>query len=168
MKQNLDLVKTIIVFFILCLVFFDISTSLGVLNNKLFKIVLLLAILATLYFDLHCGILLTILFLMLLIQFNTTTLDAIESKKFELFLASVPSEYKKEEPITQFQPQNQKIKLVECDNKKKNEISNDIFDYTVDTKVKPYEVFVKMLTTKDHLDNASNSAYLQPEPEDLL
>jgi hypothetical protein len=93
---------------------------------------------------------------MLLIQFNTTTLDAIENKKMELFLESVPSEYKKDEPRTKIQNH----KVVECDNVKKNEISKDIFDYSVDTKVKPYEVFVKMLTTKDHLDNASNSAFL--------
>lgn len=168
MKHNLDYLKTFIVFCIVCLVFFDISTSLGFFNNKLFKVVLLLAILLTLYYDLHSGILLTILFLMLLIQFNTTTLDAIENKKFELFLASVPPEYKNDEPITQYGNKSQNHKLVECDNEKKNEISNDIFDYTVDTKVKPYEVFVKMLTTKDHLDNASNSAFLQPDTQDLL
>jgi hypothetical protein len=168
MKHNLDFLKTVIVFCIVCLVFFDISVNFKFLNNKLFKIVFLFAILAALYYDLHSGILLTILFLMLLIQFNTTTLDAIDAiknKRMELFLASMPSEYErheKDETITQ------NHKVVECDNEKKNEISNDIFDYSVDTKVKPYEVFVKMLTTKDHLDNASNSAFLQPDPEDLL
>ncbi len=156
MKQHLDLIKTFIVFCIVCLVFFNCSTTLWFFNNKLFKIVFLFAILINLYYDLHTGILLTILFLMLLIQFNTTTLDAIENKKMELFLESVPSEYKKDEPRTKIQNH----KVVECDNVKKNEISKDIFDYSVDTKVKPYEVFVKMLTTKDHLDNASNSAFL--------
>lgn len=157
----LDVIKLTIVFTILCFVFFDLKNLTVVLMNKPFKIIFLLIILFILYYDLHTGILLTVVFLMLIIQFNTTTLNELETKKLEFFLSSVPAEYTKDErtakPIT-----------VECDNVKKNEISQDIFDYSVDTKVKPYEVFVKMLTTKDHLDNASNSAFLQPEPEELL
>lgn len=167
MKHNLsnpDYVKIAIVFFIVCLVFVDISTSLASINNRFFKILLLCIILVTMLYDLHTGILLTVLFLMLLIQFNKTTLDAIGMKKFEMFSSFVPAEY----TPTSDKSKKESLQLPECDNKMKNAISNDIFNYSVDAKVKPYEVFVKMLTTKDHLDNASNSAYLQPEAEELL
>jgi hypothetical protein len=128
---------------------------------------LLLAILVVTYYDLHTGILLTVAFLILIIQLNSTSLDLINhNKNLESFLSSIPADYDKDEK----DPEDvKKLKQsLECDNVKKNEISTDIFDYQIDNKVKPYEVFVKMLTTKDHLDNASNSAFLQPEPNELL
>jgi hypothetical protein len=140
---------------------------LTLLDNKFSKIVLLLAILVVTYYDLHTGILLTVAFLILIIQLNSTSLDLINhNKNLEFFLSSIPADYDKDEK----DPEDvKKLKQsLECDNVKKNEISNDIFDYQIDNKVKPYEVFVKMLTTKDHLDNASNSAFLQPEPNELL
>ena len=163
----LSLVKILIVVYIVFSVFFEFSNMLTLLDNKFSKIVLLLAILVVTYYDLHTGILLTVAFLILIIQLNSTSLDLINhNKNLEFFLSSIPADYDKDEK----DPEDvKKLKQsLECDNVKKNEISNDIFDYQIDNKVKPYEVFVKMLTTKDHLDNASNSAFLQPEPNELL
>lgn len=168
--QNIDLlsvVKILIVIYIVFSVLFEFNSMLTFLDNKVSKIVMLFVILVTTYYDLHTGILLTVAFLILIIQFNASSLDIIkQNKNVEFFLSSVPANYDKDEK----DPEDvKKLKQqLECDNVKKNEISNDIFDYQVDNKVKPYEVFVKMLTTKDHLDNASNSAFLQPEPEELL
>ena len=163
----LSLVKILIVVYIVFSVFFEFNNMLTLLDNKFSKIVLLLAILVVTYYDLHTGILLTVAFLILIIQLNSTSLDLINhNKNLEFFLSSIPADYDKDEK----DPEDvKKLKQsLECDNVKKNEISNDIFDYQIDNKVKPYEVFVKMLTTKDHLDNASNSAFLQPEPNELL
>lgn len=168
--NNIDLlsvVKILIVMYIVLSVFFEFNTMFTFLDNKMSKILMLLIILVVTYFDLHTGILLTVAFLVLIIQFNASALDIINhNKNLEFFLSSIPADYDKDEK----DPEDiKKLKQqLECDNIKKNEISNDIFDYQVDNKVKPYEVFVKMLTTKHHLDNASNSAFLQPEPNELL
>lgn len=163
----LSLVKVLIVVYIVFSVFFEFNTKLTFLNTKLFKIIFLFVVLFVTYYDLHTGILLIVAFLILTIQFNVVELDVINNQKnLEFFLSSIPADYNKNEKDSE-DVKNLKQSL-ECDNKKKNEISNDIFDYQIDNKVKPYEVFVKMLTTKDHLDNASNSAFLQPEPEELL
>lgn len=165
-KDVLMVFKSLIVLYIVFLVFFDFSKPLSFFENKFSKIIFLVIVLVVMYYDLHTGILLTIVFLMILIQLNNVSIDEIQRKKMELFLSSVPANFDKNEKnpddVVTFQ------KSVECDNVKKNKISEDIFDYAIDPKVKPYEVFVKMLTTKDHLDNASNSAMLQPEPEELF
>lgn len=165
--KNIDLltvVKSVIVLYIVFSVVYDFNDLLSFLDNKLSKFVIILIILAVTYFDLHTGILLTVAFLILIIQFNATAIN--QNKNLEFFLSSLPADFDKDEK------DSEEVKTfkqsLECDNVKKNEISNDIFDYQIDSKVKPYEVFVKMLTTKDHLDNASNSAFLQPEPEELL
>lgn len=161
----LSAVKILIVLYIVFSVFFEFNTILSFLDNKLSKIIMLLGILVVTYYDLHTGILLTVAFLILIIQFNVSSLDTINNKKnMEFFLS--PADYVKDEK----DPEDMKKlrQQLECDNVKKNEISSDIFDYQIDNKVKPYEVFVKMLTTKEHLDSASNSAFLQAEPEELL
>lgn len=169
--KNIDLlsvVKTLIVLYIVFSVFFDFNTTLSFLDSKLSKIIMLSAILVVTYYDLHTGILLTVLFLILIIQFNTASLDVIKhNKNLEFFLSSIPADYNRDEHPRDSEDVKLLKQSLECDNVKKNEISNDIFDYQVDSKVKPYEVFVKMLTTKDHLENASNSAYLQPEANEL-
>lgn len=168
--KNIDLlsvVKILIVIYIVFSVLFEFNSMLTFLDNKMSKIIMLFVILVTTYYDLHTGILLTVAFLIVIIQFNASALDIIkQNKNVEFFLSSIPANYDKDEK----DPEDvKKLKQqLECDNVKKNEISNDTFDYQVDNKVKPYEVFVKMLTTKDHLDNASNSAFLQPEPNDML
>ena len=168
--ENIDMlsvVKILIVFFIVFSVFFDFNNVLSFLDNKLSKIIILSVILIVTYYDLHTGILLTVAFLILIIQFNASSLDIINhNKNLEFFLSSIPADYDKNEKDPE--DVKQLKQQLECDNVNKNKISNDIFDYQIDNKVKPYEVFVKMLTTKDHLDNASNSAFLQPEPNDLL
>lgn len=168
--KNIDLlsvIKVIIVTYTVFSVFFESNHVLGFLSSKLFKIIMLLIILVTTYYDLHTGILLTVAFLILVIQFNASSIDVLKNNRnLEFFSSSIPANYEKDEK----DPENiQKLKQsLKCDNIMKNEISNDIFDYQIDDKVKPYEVFVKMLTTKEHLENASNSAFLQPDANQLL
>jgi hypothetical protein len=155
-------VKFLIVLFIVIATFFNISKQLKFLDNKIAKLFLLVAVVATLLFDLHTGIILLIAFMMLMIQFNSSIVDNIHNKEMEMFLTSMPA------PIQETSTDNPVS--IECDNIKKNEISKCIIehntdeksnvDYSVDSKVKPYEVFVKMMTTQEQLDNASNAAIL--------
>jgi len=160
-------VKLVIVLFIIIATFFNIGRHLKFLDNKLIKLFMLVAVVATLLFDLHTGIIFLIAFMMLMIQFNSSIVDDIQNKEIEMFLTSLPA------PLQGTSTDNDKVipqnhASIECDNIKKNEISKCIVDrntdkksnvdYAVDSKVKPYEVFVKMMTTQEHLDNASNAA----------
>jgi hypothetical protein len=162
-------VKFAIVLFIIIATFFNIGRHIKFLDNKVAKLILLLAVVATLLFDLHTGIILLIAFMMLMIQFNSSIVDDIHSKEMEMFLTSFPAPLQEQsKEADNIIPE--KPATIECDNIKKNEISKCIVDrnideesnvdYTVDTKVKPYEVFVKMMTTQEHLNNASNAAIL--------
>lgn len=164
--DKLTITKVSIVVVILVLTFFNLSKQLRFIDNKTVKIVLLIGVLGALYYDLHTGILLTVVFLMIMIQLNALSIQSIQQKKLELFLASMPAEFDKDEKESDLGVEIKKS--YECGNAKKDELSEEIFDYSVDSKVKPYEVFVKMMTTKEQLDNASNAAFLQPEPSDLL
>lgn len=150
----ITLVKVVLVIYIILSSIFNFNMKLTFLDNKVFKILLLIIIIGVIEYDLHTGILLVIAYLLLNIQLNVPTIVKVEERKLELFLASLPTE------ISELQSQDVSHLDVPCDNTQKNELSTDIFEYSVDTKVKPYEVFVKMMTTKDHLDNAANSAFL--------
>jgi hypothetical protein len=169
------IVKCVIVTYILFSTFFDFNKNLTFLDNKLAKILLLSLVVLVIYYDLHTGILLTIAFLMIIIQFNNVTLTDIQARKLELFSSYVPAEFDNDTTQTsqtsqtnQPEHKEKEIQSVECDNTNKNEISDNIFQYSIDPKVKPYEVFVKMMTTQSHLDDASNAAFLQPDPLGLM
>lgn len=166
MTDKLTIVKVSIVALILVLTFINVSKQLRFMDNKAVKIVLLIVVLGALYYDLHTGILLTVVFLMIMIQLNAISIQNIHQKKLEMFLASIPADFDKNEKESDLGVEMKKS--YECGNEKKDKLSEDIFDYSVDTKVKPYEVFVRMMTTKQQLDDASNAAFLQPEPSDLL
>lgn len=149
--------KLLVVLYIFMSCLFDFNKKLTALDNKLSKIILLMLVLIVLYHDLHLGILLVIAFLMLNIQLNVPTMTAMDAKMLERFLSSQPANVESKEYT------NDKIihkAIVPCDNEKKNDISQNILDYSIDSKVKPYEVFIKLMTTKDHLDSAANSAFL--------
>jgi hypothetical protein len=166
MTDKLTIAKVSIVVLILILTFINLSKQLSFIDNKAVKIVLLIGVLGALYYDLHTGILLTVVFLMIMIQLNAVSIHNIQQKKLEMFLASIPADFDKNEKESDLGVEMKKS--YECGNEKKDKLSEDIFDYSVDNKVKPYEVFVRMMTTKQQLDDASNAAFLQPEPSDLL
>ncbi len=154
--EPLSLLKIVVVLYIIVSTVSDFNKHLIFLDQKIIKIFILFAILFVLYYNLHLGILFIIAFLIILIQLNGNTITQINSRKLELFMASLPDST---EHIMSTTNTNQQT--VECDNKQKNELSEEILDYSLDPKVKPYEVFVKMLTTAEHLENASNSAHLE-------
>lgn len=153
----LTLLKILLVVYIILSSMFDFNKRLTFIDNKPTKIIMLLMILVVMYYELHLGILLVIAFLIISIQLNIPTMSKIDERKLELFLSSIPAELSLENTSDMVSD------VAVCDNTKKNELSEDILNYTVDTKVKPYEVFVKLMTTKEDLDNAANSAFLDSE-----
>lgn len=165
------IVKVLLVLFIVTATFYDLEKHLKFLDNKTAKILLLVIIIATLVSDLHTGIILLVAFLLLMVQFNSSIVDNIRNKNIELFLSYRPASIdNKDSDVEELKSDD---KIIQCDNKKKNEISECIVkrnldtksnvDYAIDHKVKPYEVFLKMITTQEHLDKASNSAFLSAQ-----
>lgn len=167
-KDTLMIVKVLITVCILVMAFFNVRKPLRMIDNKAIKVLLLVGVVLVLYYDLNTGILLTIAFLMVMIQLNTLTMEDIHMKKMEMFLATVPADFGRDgidDKVGVAETNVLYEKAQECGNKK-NEVTvqehnSNSLDYAVDSKVKPYEVFVKMLTTKEQLDAASNSAFLQ-------
>jgi hypothetical protein len=156
--KPLYIVKGIILLVILYLTFFTISKPFQLLDNKLIKILLLLGILVVMYYDLHTGILLNIAFLLMLINLNSIIMEQnlfdkdMQLEKFLPLLHSKVETHVESEKATS---------TIDCiDDEKKQNISENILDYQVDTKVRPYEVFVKMITSNEQLEMASNSAVL--------
>ena len=115
------------------------------LNSQLTKTILLFMIIIVLYIDIHLGLLLLTLFIIILVQLNHSVIkDAhVKIETFRML------NYNNHEPI--------------CDvgGQQREELSADHLEYTLDDKVKPYDVFIKMLTNQKHLDSASNAAILQ-------
>jgi hypothetical protein len=163
--QPILIFKVLIILFIVIATFFDINSYVFYLDNKVSKILMLAIIVLTLMVDIHLGILLVIAFMILIIQFNGAIISDISQKKLELFMSSLPAPLKHDINSTP----------LSCDNVIKNKISDDIANYTtdkdtqvvngieypIDPKIKNYEVFVKMMTSKNQLDIASNSAFLE-------
>lgn len=143
----LNVTKLLIIFLITLVATTD-SISKQSINNQMTKIVLLLMILVALYFDIHLGLLLLTLFIIILVQLNQ---DVIKEAHVKL------------ETFRMLNEQTHNNHELTCDvgGKQKDELSADHLEYTLDDKVKPYDVFIKMMTNNSHLDLASNAAILQ-------
>ncbi len=143
--------KLLIVSFIIVVALTDINKQLRIPSKKTIDIILLGASVIVLFFDFHLGLLLTIAVMIFILQTNQSIIEGAQEKWRETY---------------QEKPHPRSVVVSSCapsddyGNEKKQEVSRDILEYTLDDKVKPYEIYVKMITTKEHLENASNSAFL--------
>lgn len=162
------IVKVLIVMLIILMAIFNVADKLRIFEYKLVKVMMLLAIIIVMFMDLHTGILLIVVFLLLVIQSNSVKIDDTKrarAKQLEMFIPLLKQQAEKikhYEIHTHVPSALPEIREnVVCDNDmKKTDISDNILEYQVDTKARPYEAFLQMMTTKDQLDMASNSAYL--------
>lgn len=148
--------KLFVVMLIITVATLNIPIAYNIFNSQMVKIVSLFAILFVLFYDIHLGLLLLTLFIILLVQVYHGVIEEAHVKIEAFKLLSVqPNDVANEE---------------NCDlgAKLREKASEDIVDYTLDNKVKPYEVFVKMMTNQDHLDMASNAAILDDTYEDAF
>lgn len=115
------------------------------MNTLPVKILLLLALVGASFIDLHLAIIATLAFLVLMINMNYSY---IQSKKKEFFSAPVPTPQKTDN-MTEF-PDT-------CQEYKPHDLSENLISMYIDPKIKPYEMYVKSLTTPEALEEASNS-----------
>lgn len=151
--DSIIFIKVAIVAFIVAATVWDMTkpfelatTQLG----KLGKVLLLLVVLSVIYYDLHLGILLLVAYIMMIIQLNSPIVAALPTK-----IPQTQSEAFDEENVPTIPP-------TACDNKKKVEMNNGILEYSLDPKVKPYEMFIKMMTSQEHLDKAAGGEPRSP------
>ena len=116
--NSLTLIKFGLLLLIVTVPFVDYKKYLIWFDTLIVKVVMLLVIAATSFYNIEVAILMTILFFLLLINGNVQTI-----KKVENFI------------ITDF-PQN------DCGSNPKKE---DLIDYYVDDKLKPYENYIKQI-----------------------
>lgn len=121
------------------------------LNSQVIKSIVFIAIVIVLYFDIHIGLLLLTLFIIILVQSNVAIIEEAH-EKIEPFRFACVDDLNT--------TRNNDCSLIEQSNGEKHKelISEDAIDYTLDDKVKPYDIFIKMMTNQEHLDKASNSA----------
>jgi hypothetical protein len=158
-------IKVLVVSYIVFAALFDVNHKTRVPCKKVIDILLLGASVIVMLFDFHLGLLVTIAVLIYILQTNQAIIEEAKNKwqdKWDDKLQNKLTErfQTKELPIYP-QVTSACAPSDEYGNEKKQEASKDILNYTLDDKVKPYDVYVKMLTTQEHLDNASSSAFLE-------
>lgn len=126
--------KIVLIFKVILFVFVILSPvisykAVATLNNIYFKISMLAFVVALCFIDFQLGIIAMIAFMILVINLNQKVFDGFEVQ------AAEPLNFACEQPV-------------------QNNISNDLFNLFIDDKIKPYEVYVKMMTNETALDKA--------------
>lgn len=115
--------------------------ALGWANSVVFKVAVLVVILGACFYDFQLAVLLTIAFLIVVLHLNQRMLGTKE--RFVAPFDNAPNDKGRAEDR---QPQN----LV-CGEDERNNMNEDLMAHYIDEKVKPYEVFIRMMTSDEAL-----------------
>ena len=140
--------------------------KLAFLNNTFIKILLLACLILLCFIDFQLGLISTIAFLILIINLNNNILMAT-SKKVDTFInGSIEGDDDKESVLDiQFaEPVHLPVNIdytqnIVCEARKNNDINNDLLNIYVDDKIKPYDVFIHMMTNDTALQKAQGNIY---------
>lgn len=144
------------------------------LNSLLAKITLLVIIVGVSFVDLQLAIVMTLAFLILIINLNKEVIFGIKSAPTmypgtglsEHFAVGLPREVLASDtrtpPYTDTMSEFPDSTTDRCDALKANrdQVSKDLYDLYIDPKIKPYEMYIRALSHPDALDNAAESAVL--------
>lgn len=130
-------------------------TYLETLNNIVVKILLLTFIIGMCFVDFQLALIATIAFLILIINLNNNILKMLPSKQVDKFSnggeSLLDQQFRAPVQIPKDIDQTQNIV---CQNNRKNDINGDLITHYIDDKIKPYEVFIKMMTSDNALEKA--------------
>lgn len=133
------------------------------LNNVVIKIAILGIVVGICFIDFQLALLTTIAFLILIINLNNNILNmASQTKHIDNFY-----NYSKQQPASPLDQQfansitipkeiDQTQNIV-CQNSQKTNINEDLISHYIDDKIKPYEVFISMMTNEEVLEKAQGS-----------
>lgn len=156
--KNYSLVMKLVLFaFIILSPVIDFKNIQG-MNNLIIKILLLAIIIGMCFVDFQLALIATIAFLILIINLNNNILNMSYNKQ------QIDNFYNGASPLdSHFSPPIQIPKDVDqtqniiCQNSSKSDINKDIISHYIDDKIKPYEVFISMMTDKTALEKAQGA-----------
>lgn len=127
------------------------------LNNVILKVVLLGIIVGLCFVDFQLALLTTIAFLILIINLNNNILNmSSQTKHIDNFTNTSQLDNQFSSPI-QISKDIDQTQNILCNNNKKSNINEDLISHYIDDKIKPYEVFISMMTNNDALEKAQGS-----------
>ena len=179
--------KLVIFLFIVSSPFYDGATAFSFARNDIVKLLLLLIVIGLAFVDLQLAILAAIAFFIILIytlphvagpketavQISSTVISAEEE------IAPIPPvqvdqvqyEPEPEHEVTRDIPQTMyefpDVRCVAPVQANNAYINESITNHYLDEKIKPYEQYISQLTNQNYLEAVSNSAYLQPDAENI-
>jgi hypothetical protein len=158
-KLVLDIIK--VIFFILIVLSPFISYP-KFLNNQFLLIIFVILIIIASFIDIQLSIIMTIGFLILMINLNKDKIKKIKKESYSQPENIYNSPEMTEIKTPPFFETMVKMPKTHCNDMRfyKNQVSNDLFDLYIDDKVKPYEEFIKKLTNPTHLDIVQNNEIL--------
>jgi len=134
------------------------SKYLVALNNMIFKVIFLIAIVAVSFIDLQLAIIMTLAFLVLIINLNKDAIFKPSMSMASMPNIMLPSEHfavglpsvKSEDNMVTFPDK--------CSNTEyeKEQISDDLLNLYIDPKIKPYETYIKQLSSDEQLEMAAS------------
>lgn len=201
-KDMFFLVLKVLIFLYIIASPFINPKNLSLLNTIPVKVLLLVLIVASAFYDFQLAILLTIAFFVLLINFNRQQFSSLlpgsspvpvamapvpvavaqlpitsetiprkilpeitEKPTDNLLVARTPLAIQMQDNITQVIAPYTGETAYEFPNEKCNtkpfedtSISNHLINYYIDPKVKPYEVYIRMLTSSENLESAQTNS----------
>jgi hypothetical protein len=153
-------VKAVLFVFILASPFVSFK-SMMFLNTPFVKILMLVTIVIVCFYDFQLTLIATIAFMILVINMNTNILMKASDAKVDTFTvhqdASLsPLEQQFAEP-TKIPGHIDQTQNIVCTNENKNDLNEDLIHHYIDDKIKPYDVYIQMMTSKDNLAKAQGS-----------
>lgn len=125
------------------------------MNNLIIKILLLAIIIGMCFVDFQLALIATIAFLILIINLNNNILNmSYNNQQFDNFSNPLDAHFSSPIQIPKDVDQTQNIV---CQNSSKTDINNDIISHYIDDKIKPYEVFISMMTSGTALEKAQGA-----------
>lgn len=164
-KAVFTISKVILVIYIIMSPFIQYQ-YVSFLDNMIFKVLVLVAIIVACFMDFQLAILMTIAFVIFIINVNTTIIESVKKsiqpdhytnfqlpqREIEYLRANMPAAQDPQEAADN----------VQCTNPVRTNINDDLANHYIDPKIKPYEVFISMLSDSKSLDNIQNGSILDP------
>lgn len=157
MDQQVLLGLKIVVFAYIVLSPFVNHASVMFLNSVASKIFIILLIVVASFIDLQLAILMTIGLLVLVINLNKDTIfkKVVKREHFSVNMpVAKPIAVPVQETMDKFPDTCEHVQTLP-----REAMSEDLYNLYIDPKIKPYENYIRMLSSPDMLEMASNAAY---------
>jgi hypothetical protein len=163
--------KVLVFLYILSAVFIDHHKYLADLNNIAFQVIMVVLIAISAFVDFQLAILLTLALFIMIIMFNykkppgpvsVTSVAPVTPQPVIVTSPSGPEPFSQviqEAPVAYESDIMHSFPDATCNTKpfEDTQLSENMFGYFIDPKVKPYEVYLRMITNEENLQKAQTN-----------